>query len=111
MRDAANQTEHAGNAPAQVRRLSIRFIGEVQGVGFRWTAQARARENGCTGWVRNERDGSVSMELQGTSDQIARFFGSFNRLYSRYPIQYVMDEVEDIKPVTGESDFSVRFYR
>ena len=58
-----------------VRRLSLRFVGEVQGVGFRWTSQRLANQIGLTGWVRNEWDGSVSMELQGTSAQIASFFG------------------------------------
>ena len=29
-----------------------------------------AREIGCTGWVRNEYDGTVTMEVQGTEQQI-----------------------------------------
>ncbi|MEE1157945.1 MAG: acylphosphatase, partial [Atopobiaceae bacterium] len=43
-----------------MRRLSLRFEGEVQGVGFRWTSRRLAQEIGLTGWVRNEWDGSVS---------------------------------------------------
>ena len=52
-----------------IRRHYV-FYGEVQGVGFRWYAMKAAEAAGITGWVRNEYDGSVSMELQGTADQI-----------------------------------------
>src|SRR3712207_4878468 len=53
----------AGDAQA-IRRLHLVFVGEVQGVGFRWTARHAADACGCTGWVRNESDGSVTLELQ-----------------------------------------------
>ena len=51
-------------------RRHITFTGSVQGVGFRWRARHAADLYGCTGWVRNERDGSVTMEIQGTEQQI-----------------------------------------
>ena len=51
-------------------RKKIRFRGCVQGVGFRYRARHAADAVGATGWVRNEYDGSVSMEIQGTEDQI-----------------------------------------
>ena len=41
------------------------FYGQVQGVGFRYRARHAASLYGCTGWVRNEDDGSVTMEIQG----------------------------------------------
>lgn len=46
-------------------RKHIIFYGYVQGVGFRYRARHAADLYGCTGWVRNEWDGSVSMEIQG----------------------------------------------
>ena len=51
-------------------RQQIRFFGTVQGVGFRYRACHAADAVGATGWVRNEWDGSVSMEIQGTEEQI-----------------------------------------
>ncbi|MBO4861824.1 MAG: acylphosphatase [Firmicutes bacterium] len=51
-------------------RKRMRFWGWVQGVGFRWRARNAAEAFGCTGWVSNEFDGSVLMELQGTEEQI-----------------------------------------
>ena len=51
-------------------RKHIRFWGQVQGVGFRYRAYHAANAVGATGWVRNEYDGSVTMEIQGTEEQI-----------------------------------------
>ena len=51
-------------------RKHIVFYGSVQGVGFRWRAKNAAEHFSCTGWVRNEWDGSVSMEIQGEESQI-----------------------------------------
>ena len=42
-------------------RKRIRFYGEVQGVGFRYTARHAADYYGCTGWVSNMWDGSVAI--------------------------------------------------
>ena len=51
-------------------RKRIIFTGFVQGVGFRYRARHAAELYGCTGWVHNEYDGSVVMEIQGTEEQI-----------------------------------------
>ena len=48
----------------KIRRRYV-FTGTVQGVGFRWRAQQAAKLYGLTGWVRNDWEGSVTMELQG----------------------------------------------
>ena len=92
-----------------VRRLHLVFTGEVQGVGFRWTAQRVAQQLRMTGWVRNEYDRSVTMELQGTDTQISEFFGRFNRAYASYPIDYVIEEKREVAVVESEQDFHVRF--
>ena len=97
-------------ATGDARRLRLVFRGEVQGVGFRWTSSRCANSVGCTGWVRNEPDWqTVTMELQGTQEQISAFFGAFAHAYARYPIEYIIDEKEDIPPVECEPDFRVRY--
>ena len=53
-------------------RKHIVFRGEVQGVGFRWRARHSAERFGCTGYCRNEWDGSVTMEIQGEEAAIDR---------------------------------------
>lgn len=91
------------------RRLAIRFVGEVQGVGFRWTSQRLANQLGLTGWVRNEWDGSVSMELQGSNDKIAAFFGKLGQAWGHFQPRYVIDDTEEIKTRDDENSFRVRF--
>jgi acylphosphatase len=50
----------------------FRVEGRVQGVGFREACVLRARMLGLTGYVRNRRDGSVQVMLQGPADAVAR---------------------------------------
>lgn len=46
------------------------ITGRVQGVGFRFYMQRKARELGLTGWVRNCRDGSVEAVIQGSAGAV-----------------------------------------
>ena len=83
-------------------RRRIRFTGSVQGVGFRWRAARAAGLYHCTGWVRNEWDGSVLMEIQGTEADIDRVIeavdrGTFVRIEGM--------EAETIPPVPEERSF------
>ncbi|HNX26249.1 MAG TPA: acylphosphatase [Phycisphaerae bacterium] len=41
------------------------FIGDVQGVGLRWTARNIARNYEVTGYVRNLSDGTVECLIEG----------------------------------------------
>ena len=51
-------------------RKQYTFTGHVQEVGFRYSAQYLAQAIGVTGWVKNEWDGTVVMEAQGTREQL-----------------------------------------
>ncbi len=57
----------------KVIRLSIRYTGVVQGVGFRATARNISRRHKVTGWVRNDPDGAVTLEVQGEACEVAAF--------------------------------------
>lgn len=51
----------------------ITVKGDVQGVGFRWWALKQAQSRGVQGWVRNNRDGSVSVEAEGEQAAVESF--------------------------------------
>lgn len=46
------------------------IFGRVQGVGFRFHSERKALELGVTGWVRNRRDGSVEIMVQGKPEAV-----------------------------------------
>ncbi len=60
-------------------RKHYRFTGIVQGVGFRYRAKHAASGMCITGWVKNEWDGSVEMEVQGTEEAINRMLVMINQ--------------------------------
>jgi acylphosphatase len=60
------------NSEANVDCRLLRVEGRVQGVGYREACVERARALGLTGYVRNRRDGSVEVLLQGPADAVAR---------------------------------------
>jgi acylphosphatase len=47
--------------------------GRVQGVGFRYMTKIKADELGIFGTVKNEDDGSVSIEAIGSDDVMQTF--------------------------------------
>ncbi len=59
-------------------RKHIVFHGRVQGVGFRYTAKYLAQSLELTGWVRNEYDGTVTMEVQGRETLINKLLVGLN---------------------------------
>ena len=83
-------------------RKHIVFFGFVQGVGFRWRARQAANLYGCTGWVRNEWDGSVTMEIQGSEKEIDLVLRAINA--GRY-IEIERMDVQTIEAEPGERGF------
>lgn len=54
------------------KRVAIHVHGLVQGVFFRHNTKLKADELGLTGFVRNEPDGSLLIEVQGDADSVDR---------------------------------------
>jgi acylphosphatase len=82
------------------------YSGYVQGVGFRYTARMLASRFPVSGWVRNLRDGTVEIEVQGEASEVREFLdllgGEMKGHVSRV-------DVATMAPVEGEEGFSVRF--
>lgn len=94
-----------GRSEAAVRAVA-QYRGNVQGVGFRATAQRHAAGADVHGWVRNEPDGSVRIEAEGARREVESFLQRVRTALG----EYIEDEQIEWKPATGvEGGFRVRY--
>ncbi|MCP4724036.1 MAG: acylphosphatase [bacterium] len=56
-------------------RANIVVKGVVQGVGFRWFVIRTAEKLKVTGWVKNNYDGSVEIDIEGDRSEIEILIG------------------------------------
>lgn len=56
-----------------MRHVNIMLAGLVQGVNFRASAKAEAGNLGLSGYVRNNPDGTVSLEVEGKAEAVGEF--------------------------------------
>jgi len=56
-----------------IRHYKIVVKGRVQGVGYRYNAQAAAHKHNLTGYVRNQHDGSVLIHAEGVEEGLQKF--------------------------------------
>ncbi|PAV29438.1 acylphosphatase [Virgibacillus profundi] len=76
----------------------LTISGRVQGVGFRYTAQMKAKEHHLVGWVRNKMDGTVEMEVEGTKQQLDSFLNELKSGLNRFI------QVENIEEFISDED-------
>jgi acylphosphatase len=74
----------------------IIYSGTVQGVGFRYTVQRYALSQDLKGWVRNCRDGSVEIQVEGPKETIEKLCRNVEEYFQGYiqkrDIQYFPTE-------------------
>ena len=87
-----------------IRKL-VTVRGQVQGVGFRWSAQAEAERLGLAGYARNLPDGTVQAELEGPEAAVQRMLEWLHHGPRHARVEAV--EVTDVDP-TGERRFLIR---
>jgi acylphosphatase len=73
-----------------MKRLEATIYGRVQGVFFRHHAELAARRLYLTGWVRNERDGTVKIVAEGAEPALQELL----RFLRQGPSQARVDKVE-----------------
>jgi acylphosphatase len=56
-----------------MKHLKVKVHGKVQGVYYRATAVEKAKLYNVFGFVRNEKDGTVYIEVEGEEENIERF--------------------------------------
>lgn len=93
--------------PEGIVRRHYSIHGQVQGVGFRYRARYAAQSLGLTGWVQNEEDGTVTLEVQGDPEKFMKLFALIQ--HSDY-VQITGMRQHDLPPDPWECGFSVRGY-
>ncbi len=90
---------------AKQRAVRARISGKVQGVSYRIWTRGEAVRLGLTGWVRNERDGSVAALIAGDDDAVAAMI---DRLWQG-PRGAMVSNVEIAESADGEvpTDFRI----
>ena len=84
----------------------VRFEGNVQGVGFRYTTRRVAGGYDVTGYVKNLADGAVECVVEGSGEQIDAFLIELQRQMSHY----VRNVIQQTAPATGRFvEFGVAF--
>jgi acylphosphatase len=81
------------------------YRGQVQGVGFRYTAQHVAEGFAVVGYVRNRPDGTVELVAQGETEQVEAFLRALAARMAGY-IQRA--DVQD-QPPGHYQDFRIRY--
>ena len=74
-----SETFHNSDNPPRPARLRALIRGRVQGVGFRFFAEARAQDHGLTGFVRTLLTGEVEVVAEGDRTALETFLADLRR--------------------------------
>jgi acylphosphatase len=89
-----------------LQRREVFYSGNVQGVGFRYSAQHVASRYDVTGFVRNLPDRRVQVVVEGLPTEVRAFLDDLSRTMDAYVRKTDIREVD----ATGEfGGFEVRF--
>ena len=90
--------------PPGTIRKEFHFEGNVQNIGFRFEVQSHAKPLGITGYAKNNEDGSVTAQLQGSLEDINRVILSLQNI-DRIQIDSITSK--EIPLDYYEKDFSI----
>lgn len=90
--------------PPGTIRKEFHFEGNVQNIGFRFEVQSHAKPLGITGYAKNNDDGSVTAQLQGSLKNINKVILDLQNI-DRIQIDFISEK--DIPLDYYENDFSI----
>lgn len=92
---------------SELKRIGLTATGRVQGVGFRFFVQHAAQARGLAGYVKNQFDGSVRIEIQGPEARVQDFL----QVMEKGPRLGQIDQlkVSELPYMSEENDFHIRF--
>ena len=86
-------------------RKRMTIWGNVQGCGFRRRIRDAAEQVGTAGWVRNDPGSSVTVEIQGTEEAIAKTLDLVEHSNNLIKIKKI--DTVDIPVEVGDSGFGI----
>lgn len=86
------------------KHLDITVSGRVQGVGFRDFVRRVAADIGVKGTVRNQSDGTVFIEAEGSDEQLNLLL---HKCKSGPPLATVKNIIVDEGPSVGHAGFAI----
>ena len=90
--------------PPGTIRKEFHFEGNVQNIGFRFEIQSHSKPLGITGYAKNNDDGSVTAQLQGSEKNINKVITDLQNI-DRIQIDSVTEK--EIPLDYYENDFSI----
>jgi len=88
------------------RRLTARFAGRVQGVGFRYTTLDLAATLAVAGYVSNLPDGDVELIAEGAEADLRELLARLERSHLG---RFILRVEQQWSPATGAFDgFTIR---
>lgn len=83
------------------KQINLKIYGKVQGVFFRDSSRAEAKELNLSGWAKNQADGTVEITAEGDDKDLIKFIE-----WCKYGPDHAEVEKVDIKwtKPTGEFD-------
>ncbi|MBQ6395081.1 MAG: acylphosphatase [Atopobiaceae bacterium] len=92
-----------------ISRIRYHFVGRVQNRGFRYACIQCARRTGVTGWVRNERDGSVIAEVQGPVSARSAWLHRLEGIVHGFGDQWSIGSAMECPVIPDEERFTVAY--
>lgn len=85
---------------SQAERRTVHFVGQVQGVGFRYATRNIARNLAVTGFVRNLADGRVQLVVEGDRKVLDQFIDQIKQSMAAYIREQTVDEQSSVGEFT-----------
>lgn len=92
--------------PCVLLAQQIIFEGRVQGVGFRYSVKQLAMGFDVIGWIKNQADGSVEMQVMGELDELEEFLQEITE-ESTMSHNIQSTQVHDIALLDGVKGFRI----
>jgi acylphosphatase len=93
-------------AGSQAIRTRVIYSGHVQGVCFRAISRELSRRFRVVGYVRNQPDGTVELEAEGTPSEVEGFLSAIGQEFSGY----IAHAERASRPSRGdENRFEIRY--